>query len=75
MIYFELCEEANEFEYLICNNYKEGKMLQELNLYKESYSRDSVKDIDIKQDIDNFMSWIKTNELYDLYCEKWESKF
>lgn len=75
LIYFELCEEANEFEYLICNNYKEGKMLQELNLYKESYSRDSVKDIDIKQDIDNFMSWIKTNELYDLYCEKWESKF
>ena len=75
LIYFELCEEANEFEYLICNNYKEGKMLKELNLYKESYSRDSVKDIDIKQDIDNFMSWIKTNELYDLYCEKWESKF
>jgi hypothetical protein len=75
LIYFELCEEANEFEYLICNNYKEGKMLQELNLYKESYSRDSVKDIDIKQEIDNFMSWLKTNELYDLYCEKWESKF
>lgn len=75
LIYFELCEEANEFEYLICNNYKEGKMLQELNLYKESYSRDSIKDIDLKQEIDNFMSWLKTNELYDLYCEKWESKF
>lgn len=75
LIYFELCEEANEFIYLICNNYKEDKPLEELNLYRENYLRDSLKDIDIKQEIDNFISWLKVNELYDLYCEKWESKF
>lgn len=75
LIYFELCEEANEFCYLICNNYKEGKTLEEINLYKENYLRESLKDIDIKQEIDNFISWLKTNNLYDLYCEKWESKF
>ncbi len=75
LIYFELCEEANEFVYLICNNYKEGKALDELNLYRENYLRDSLKDIDIKQEIDNFISWLKTNELYNLYCEKWESAY
>lgn len=75
LIYFELCEEASEFCYLICNNYKEGKTLEELNLYRENYLRESLKEIDIKQEIDNFISWLKANELYDLYCEKWESKF
>lgn len=75
LIYFELCPEANEFIYLICNNYKEGKIPQELNLYQESYTRVDIKNINIKQEIDNFINWLKTNELYDLYCEKWESKF
>ncbi len=75
LIYFELCEEAEEFCYLISNNYKEGKTLEEINLYRENYLRDSLKDIDIKQEIDNFISWLKTNELYNLYCEKWESAY
>lgn len=75
LIYFELCPEANEFIYLICNNYKEGKTLEELNLYQESYNRDSIKNVDIKQEIDNFIDWLKANELYDLYCEKWESVY
>lgn len=75
LIYFELCEEANEFEYLICNNYKEGKNLEEINLYKENYSREDIKNISISQEIDNFINWLKTNELYNLYCEKWESQF
>lgn len=75
LIYFELCEEAEEFCYLISNNYKEGKTLEEINLYRENYLRDSLKDIDIKQEIDNFISWLKMNELYNLYCEKWESAY
>ena len=74
LIYFELCPEANEFCYLISNNYKDGKTLEEINLYHETYLRDNNK-MDIKQEIDNFISWLKTNELYELYCEKWESKF
>lgn len=71
-IYFELCPEATEFEYLICNNFKEGKSLEEINLYHETYLREDNK-IDIKQDIDSFVSWLKVNDLYNLYCEKWES--
>lgn len=73
-IYLELCPEATEFEYLICNNYKEGKTLEELNIYKEIYTRKEVK-IDIHQEIDNFISWLDTNKLLELYHEKWESQY
>ena len=75
LIYFELCPEATEFVYLICNNYKKGKSLEELNLYRENYMRDSLEEIKISQEIDNFISWLKANNLYDYYCENWESKF
>ncbi len=71
-VYFELCPEANEFEYLICNNYKEDKTLEDLNIYHEVYLREESK-MDIKQEIDYFINWLKTNELYDLYLGKWES--
>lgn len=73
-MYFELCPEADRFEYIICNNYKEGKQPQELNLYHETYFREDNKII-LSQEIDNFISWLKTNELYDLYCEIWESLY
>lgn len=73
-VYFELCDEANEFEYLICNNYNDNKTLDELNIYHEIYRREDLK-VDIKQEIDNFINWLKTNELYSLFCEKWESKY
>lgn len=75
LIYFELCPEANEFVYLICNNYKDGKTIDELNLYRENYMRDSLEDINISNEIDNFINWLKINELYEMYCENWESKF
>lgn len=75
LIYFELCPEASEFVYLICNNYKDGKKFEDINLYRENYLRDSLENIDINQEIDNFINWLKVNGLYDLYCEKWESKF
>lgn len=73
-IYFEICPEADKFEYLICNNYKDGKQFQELNLYHEIYSRNDIK-IDICEEIDNFVNWLKTNEMYNLFCEKWESHY
>lgn len=74
LVYFELVPEATEFEYIVCNNYQKGKELRDLNLYHEIYHRDDIK-IDIKQEIDHFIKWLKTNELYDLFCEKWESKY
>ena len=73
-IYFEICPEATRFEYLICNNYKEGKQPEELNLYHEIYLREDNK-MDIGQEIDNFITWLKANNLYSLFCEKWESLY
>jgi len=72
--YFELCPEASEFEYLISNNYKEGKEPEEINLYHEIYKREDMK-VKIDEVIDNFITWLKTNDLYNLFCEKWASKY
>lgn len=74
LIYFEICPEANSFEYLISNNYKDGKTLEEINLYHEIYYRNDLK-MDINDEIDSFIAWLKTNNLYDLYCEKWKSLY
>ncbi|MBE6147441.1 MAG: hypothetical protein E7168_03810 [Firmicutes bacterium] len=73
-MYFELAPEADEFEYLICNNYKEGKTLEELNIYHEVYRKQEVN-VDLYQEIDNFIKWLGTNKLLNLYQEKWESKY
>lgn len=71
-IYFEICPEADKFEYLISNNYKEGK--EDINLYHEIYYKEDVK-VDLEQEIDNFVEWLKINNLYNLFCEKWESLY
>lgn len=71
LVYFELVPEADEFEYIICNNYKKGKELKDLNLFFEKYRREENK-YDLKQEIDNFMNWLETNKLLDLYHEKWK---
>ncbi len=71
-IYFELCPESNEFEYLICNNYREGKELEDLNIYHEVYLREDIT-MDIRQEIDYFINWLKTVDLYNLYLKNWES--
>ena len=73
-IYLELEPNAREMEYLVCNNYREGKALEELNIYHEVYRRDEIH-IDIKQEIDNFISWLEANKLLDLYHEKWISQY
>lgn len=73
-IYLELEPNANEIEYLVCNNYKKGKVLEELNIFREIYKRSEIK-IDIKQEIDYFISWLKANDLYNLYLEKWKSLY
>lgn len=73
-IYLELAPEAFEMEYLICNNYKAGKKIEELNIYHETYTRKEVN-IDLGYEIDCFIYWLKANNLYSIFCDKWESKF
>lgn len=74
LMYFEICPEANKFTYLITNNYKKGKILEDINLYQETYLREDMK-VNLYQEIDNFITWLKTNDLYDLFCKYWESKY
>ena len=74
LIYFEICPEANSFEYLISNNYKEGKTLEEINLYHEVYLREDL-DLNIHDEVDSFIEWLKTNNLYDLYTNLWKSNY
>ena len=63
LVYFELCPEAKEFEYLICNNYSDKKNLEELNIYHEVYQREDIKN-NIKIEIDDFISWLKEKSVY-----------
>ena len=76
LIYFEICPEADEFEYLVCNNFKKDKEneLDNLNIYHEIYKRDEMT-LDINDEIDLFINWLKTNDLLDLFHEKWESLY
>ena len=76
LVYFEICPEADEFEYLVCNNFKKDKEneLDNLNIYHEIYKRDEMT-LEINDEIDAFISWLKTNNLLDLFHEKWESQY
>lgn len=73
-IYLELVPEASEIEYVICNNFKDDKALENLNIYHEVYTRNEVK-VDLKNEIRDFINWLKANNLYELFCNKWESLY
>lgn len=73
-IYLALAPEADEMEYLVCNNYKEGKTMEELNIYHEVYNRNEAR-VDLSYEIDCFIYWLKANNLYQLFCDKWESLY
>lgn len=62
--YFELVPEADEFIYLVFN----GK-----EVLTESYRREETTDIRVY--IESFFEWLKNNDLWGLYCEKWQSKY
>lgn len=63
-MYFELCPEVNKFTYLI----SDGK-----DLYKEKYERYDTQPIEIE--IKQFMNFLERQNLVDLYCQKWQSKY
>lgn len=74
LMYFEICPESDKFTYLITNNYKKGKTLEDINLYQETYLKEDMT-LNLYQEIDNFIAWLKTNDLYNLFCQYWESKY
>lgn len=62
-MYFELVPEANRFTYLVSNG---------SGVWSETYRRDETKSI--IPYIQDFMSWIKTMGLLELYQAKWGAK-
>lgn len=62
--YFELFDEAYEFEYLVYD----GK-----DLHIETYYRDQCADL--HQVIREFMKWLSDNGLLETYFDKWVSKY
>ena len=59
-MYLELVPEARRFEYLSCD----GEWV-----YRECYPRDIVEPI--QPTIKHFLDFLKANNLYDIYSEKW----
>lgn len=63
-MYLELIPQAKEFIYLI----SDGELI-----YQEKYTRkDFIKPI--QGIITDFVNWLKRNDLFEKYVEKWESK-
>lgn len=63
-MYFALVPEAKRFEYVICD----GSWV-----YREAYEPDDVEPIETT--IKQFMEFLDRQNLVDLYCEKWRSKY
>lgn len=63
-MYFALVPEAKRFEYVICD----GSWV-----YREAYEPEDVEPIETT--IKQFMEFLDRQNLVDLYCEKWRSKY
>lgn len=63
-MYFYLCPEVREFQYLI----SDGKWI-----YREVYRPDEVQPID--KTIRAFMDWLDKTDNVRLFCENWKSKY
>lgn len=61
VMYLKLIPQAKEFKYLI----SDGECI-----YTETYDRNDIIE-PIETIIINFVNWLKRNDLFDLYVEKW----
>lgn len=61
VMYLNLIPQAKEFKYLI----SDGECI-----YTETYDRNDIIE-PIETTIINFVNWLKRNDLFDLYVEKW----
>lgn len=63
-MYFYLCPEAREFQYLI----SDGKWI-----YREVYRPDEVQPIE--KTVQAFMNWLDKTNNVRLFCDNWRSKY
>ena len=61
VMYLKLIPQAKEFKYLISDSEC---------IYTETYDRNDIIE-PIETTIINFVNWLKRNDLFDLYVEKW----
>ena len=61
--YFELLPEANQFDYLISDG---------IDVFTESYRRESVESIDWT--VSEFIDFLRVHKLLEVYYEKWAAR-
>jgi hypothetical protein len=73
-MYLYLVPEALDFTYLICDDNIESDNLEKRYsaYHYENYVRENSEDI--LQVISQFLSWLKANNLFDIYIQKWVMK-
>ena len=70
-MYLYLVPGAIDFTYLICDQRIESKN-EEINSkahHLENYTRENCEDI--IEVCGNFLSWLKANNLFDIFTQKW----
>jgi len=63
LFYFEICPEARVFEYLVSDG---------VDVFREKYNRLEVLSID--RTILDFVEFLRSAGLWELYCEKWKAR-
>lgn len=69
--YFFLVPQAPIFKYLVADNNVEHKDIEkrQKGYHIETYRRENCEDI--LKVISQFFSWLKANDLFDIYIQKW----
>lgn len=73
-MYLFLVPNAIDFTYLICDDNIENKDIEkrEKAYHLEHYVRENCEDI--LQVISTFITWLKANDLFEVYTQKWAMK-
>lgn len=72
-MYLFLMPQALDFTYLICDdNVESGDELKRKSAYHyENYIRENCEDI--LQVVSQFLSWLKANDLFEIFTDKWKA--
>jgi hypothetical protein len=70
-MYLEMIPEASKIIYLVTDHFKDEEVGE---IYREEYTREDIHE-SLEQIINDFINWLKINNLYELYQEKWQCKY
>lgn len=72
--YFALVPEAFKFTYLIGSGYSKNPYDESVEIHQESYENNGTADYKVISAVKQFVAWLKTMDLYDLYVKNFEIK-